>query len=146
MASFKILETQFQMFINSQIYLNDEYIVMTRNYFLEYTRLDILEFRDTLIQNIAIMLKSQLREDALHKMEFKYDSRRVNERLDEMTESKKVLIRDKAWDALNIRSISDEEPMAEGPFLNVQKTFDPSSRSSLASLGNDVFESTSVQD
>ncbi|GJW43512.1 hypothetical protein Tco_0072311 [Tanacetum coccineum] len=26
MASFKVLETQFQMFINSQIYLNDEYI------------------------------------------------------------------------------------------------------------------------
>ncbi|GKB25959.1 hypothetical protein Tco_0865360 [Tanacetum coccineum] len=57
-ASFKVLETQFQMFINSQIYLNDEYIVMTRNYFLEYTRLDILEFRDTLIQNMDYVKKS----------------------------------------------------------------------------------------
>ncbi|GKF23966.1 hypothetical protein Tco_0076288 [Tanacetum coccineum] len=37
MASFKVLETQFQMFIKSKIYLNDEYIVMTRNYFFEYS-------------------------------------------------------------------------------------------------------------
>ncbi|GJV03854.1 actin-binding, cofilin/tropomyosin type protein [Tanacetum coccineum] len=46
MASFKVLETQFQMFIKSKIYLNDEYIVMTRNYFLEYTSTHIPEFRD----------------------------------------------------------------------------------------------------
>ncbi|GJW95075.1 hypothetical protein Tco_0174747 [Tanacetum coccineum] len=58
MAAFIVLETQFQMFINSQIYLNDEYIVMTRNYFLEYTRLDIPEFRDTLIQNMDYVKKS----------------------------------------------------------------------------------------
>ncbi|GJY72583.1 hypothetical protein Tco_0476286 [Tanacetum coccineum] len=76
MASFKVLETQFQMFIKSKIYLNDEYIVMTRNYFLEYTRLDILEFRDTLIQNMDYVKKS-IEKRALHKME--YDSR-VNER------------------------------------------------------------------
>ncbi|GKB17913.1 hypothetical protein Tco_0851836, partial [Tanacetum coccineum] len=84
MASFKVLETQFQMFINSQIYLNDEYIVMTRNYFLEYTRLDIPEFRDTLIQNMDYVKKS-IEKRALHKME--YDSR-VNERLTQTTEEK----------------------------------------------------------
>ncbi|GJZ57199.1 retrovirus-related pol polyprotein from transposon TNT 1-94 [Tanacetum coccineum] len=84
MDSFKVLETQFQMFINSQIYLNDEYIVMTRNYFLEYTRLDIPEFRDTLIQNMDYVKKS-IEKRALHKME--YDSR-VNERLMQTTEEK----------------------------------------------------------
>ncbi|GJZ36050.1 integrase, catalytic region, zinc finger, CCHC-type containing protein [Tanacetum coccineum] len=84
MASFKVLETQFQMFIKSKIYLNDEYIVMTRNYFLEYTRLDILEFRDTLIQNMDYVKKS-IEKRALHKME--YDSR-VNERLMQTTEEK----------------------------------------------------------
>ncbi|GJW25307.1 hypothetical protein Tco_0039118 [Tanacetum coccineum] len=84
MASFKVLETQFQMFINSQIYLNDEYIVMTRNYFLEYTRLDIPEFRDTLIQNMDYVKKS-IEKRALHKME--YDSS-VNERLTQTTEEK----------------------------------------------------------
>ncbi|GJU56964.1 hypothetical protein Tco_1234730 [Tanacetum coccineum] len=84
MASFKVLETQFQMFIKSKIYLNDEYIVMTRNYFLEYTRLDIPEFRDTLIQNMDYVKKS-IEKRALHKME--YDSR-VNERLMQTTEEK----------------------------------------------------------
>ncbi|GKA87552.1 hypothetical protein Tco_0809316 [Tanacetum coccineum] len=84
MASFKVLETQFQMFINSQIYLNDEYIVMTRNYFLQYTQLDILEFRETLVQFMEYVKKS-IDERALHKME--YDSR-VNERQTQTTEEK----------------------------------------------------------
>ncbi|GJR70046.1 hypothetical protein Tco_0016111 [Tanacetum coccineum] len=136
MASFKVLETQFQMFINSQIYLNDEYIVMTRNYFLEYTRLDIPEFRDTLIQNMDYVKKS-IEKRALHKME--YDSR-VNERLMQTTEEKvdssKALDaslvdtessgttlkeqdtssrsgNDSHADDADIRPISDEEPMAE---------------------------------
>ncbi|GJZ14690.1 hypothetical protein Tco_0550367 [Tanacetum coccineum] len=52
MAAFKVLETQFQMFIKSRIYLDDEYVDMTRNKFLQYTRLDIPEFRDTLIQHM----------------------------------------------------------------------------------------------
>nr|GEU73199.1 hypothetical protein [Tanacetum cinerariifolium] len=33
MAAFNVLETQFQMFIMSRIYLNDEYVAMTRSYF-----------------------------------------------------------------------------------------------------------------
>ncbi|GJR17194.1 hypothetical protein Tco_0965721 [Tanacetum coccineum] len=45
MAAFKVLKTQFQMFIKSRIYLDDEYVVMTRNYFLQYTQLEIPEFR-----------------------------------------------------------------------------------------------------
>ncbi|GJU42871.1 hypothetical protein Tco_1195828 [Tanacetum coccineum] len=136
MASFKVLETQFQMFINSQIYLNDEYIVMTRNYFLEYTRLDIPEFRDTLIQNMDYVKKS-IEKRVLHKME--YDSR-VNERLMQTTEDKvdssKALDaslvdtessgttlkeqdtssrsrNDSHADDADIRPISDEEPMAK---------------------------------
>ncbi|GJY24775.1 reverse transcriptase domain-containing protein [Tanacetum coccineum] len=137
MASFKVLETQFQMFIKSKIYLNDEYIVMTRNYFLEYTRLDIPEFRDTLIQNMDYVKKS-IEKRALHKME--YDSR-VNERLMQTTEEK--VDSSKALDAslviiesngtesqkqdtssrsgndahvndADIRPIYNEEPMAEG--------------------------------
>ncbi|GKD78867.1 hypothetical protein Tco_1341488 [Tanacetum coccineum] len=58
MAAFKVLETQFQMFIKSQIYLDGEYVVMTRNYFLQYTQLEILEFRDTLIQHMEFVKKS----------------------------------------------------------------------------------------
>ncbi|GJS78361.1 hypothetical protein Tco_0728242 [Tanacetum coccineum] len=136
MASFKVLETQFQMFIKSKIYLNDEYIVMTRNYFLEYTRLDIPEFHDTLIQNMDYVKKS-IEKRALHKME--YDSR-VNERLMQTTEEKVdsskaldaslVIIEsngtesqeqdtssrsgnDAHVDDADIRPIDNEEPMAE---------------------------------
>ncbi|GJW46753.1 hypothetical protein Tco_0078399 [Tanacetum coccineum] len=134
MASFKVLETQFQMFIKSKIYLNDEYIVMTRNYFLQYTQLDIPEFRETLVQFMEYVKKS-IDERALHKME--YDSR-VNERQTQTTEEK--IDTSNALDALDassviiesngtesqkqdtssrsrndadIRPIYDEEPMAE---------------------------------
>ncbi|GKC08571.1 hypothetical protein Tco_1000181, partial [Tanacetum coccineum] len=134
MASFKVLETRFQMFIKSHIYLNDEYIVMTRNYFLEYTRLDIPEFYDTLIQNMDYVKKS-IDKRALHKMEY---NSRVNERQIQTTEEK--IDTSNAFDALDassviiesngtesqkqdtssrsgndadIRPIYDEEPMAE---------------------------------
>ncbi|GJR13304.1 hypothetical protein Tco_0795956 [Tanacetum coccineum] len=46
MSAFKVLQTQFQMFIKSRFYLDDEYVDMIRNKFLQYTRLDIPEFRD----------------------------------------------------------------------------------------------------
>ncbi|GJY73992.1 hypothetical protein Tco_0478423 [Tanacetum coccineum] len=136
MASFKVLETQFQMFIKSKIYLNDEYIVMTRNYFLQYTQLDIPEFRETLVQFIEYVKKS-IDERALHKRE--HDSR-VNERQTQTTEEKtdtsnaldasSVIIEsngteskeqdtssrsgnDAHVDDAEIRPIYDEEPMAE---------------------------------
>ncbi|GJS24632.1 hypothetical protein Tco_0453264 [Tanacetum coccineum] len=136
MASFKVLETQFQMFINSQIYLNDEYIVMTRNYFLQYTQLDIPEFRETLVQFMEYVKKS-IDERALHKRE--HDSR-VNERQTQTTMEKvdtskaldasSVIIKsngteskeqdtssksgnDAHADDADIRPIYDEEPMAE---------------------------------
>ncbi|GJS43205.1 hypothetical protein Tco_0568248 [Tanacetum coccineum] len=64
-AAFKVLKTQFQMFIKSRIYLEDEYVVMTRNYFLQYTQLEILEFRDTLIQHMESVKKS-IDKRALH--------------------------------------------------------------------------------
>ncbi|GJU44682.1 hypothetical protein Tco_1201948 [Tanacetum coccineum] len=57
-AAFKVLEIQFQMFIKSRIYLDDEYVVMTRNYFLQYTQLEIPEFCDTLIQHMESVKKS----------------------------------------------------------------------------------------
>ncbi|GJZ48393.1 hypothetical protein Tco_0602225 [Tanacetum coccineum] len=105
-ASFKVLETQFQMFIKSRMYLDDEFVVMTRNYFLQYTQLAILEFRDTLIQHMESVKKS-IDERAQHKRE--YDSW-VNERQIQTTEGK--VDTGKAVDA-NIRPIYDEEPMVE---------------------------------
>nr|GEY55681.1 hypothetical protein [Tanacetum cinerariifolium] len=58
MATFKVLETQFQMFITNRDYLNDEYVTITRSYFIQYTRQAILEFRDTLIQHLESIKKS----------------------------------------------------------------------------------------
>ncbi|GKA73522.1 hypothetical protein Tco_0779824 [Tanacetum coccineum] len=84
LANFKVLKTQFQMFIKSHIYLDDEYVVMTRNYFLQYTQLEIQEFCDTLIQHMESVKKS-IDKRALHKR--KYDSQ-VNERQMQTTEEK----------------------------------------------------------
>nr|GEU71153.1 hypothetical protein [Tanacetum cinerariifolium]GEU72022.1 hypothetical protein [Tanacetum cinerariifolium] len=133
---FKVLETQFQMFIMSWIYLDDEYVVMTRNYFLQYTQHEILELCVTLIQHMESVKKSS-NERAQHKQE--YDSR-VNERqmqtikekvdmskpLDaslvdiesSRTESKEQDTSSRSWndvhaDDADIRPIYDEEPMVK---------------------------------
>nr|GEX73486.1 hypothetical protein [Tanacetum cinerariifolium]GEX74139.1 hypothetical protein [Tanacetum cinerariifolium]GEZ17213.1 hypothetical protein [Tanacetum cinerariifolium] len=58
MAAFNVLETQFQMFIMPRVYLNDEYVAMTCNYFIQYTQRAILEFLDTLIQHLESIKKS----------------------------------------------------------------------------------------
>nr|GEZ18513.1 hypothetical protein [Tanacetum cinerariifolium] len=57
MAAFNVLETQFQMFITSRVYLNDEYVAMTRSYFIQYTQQAIPEFRDILIQHLESVKK-----------------------------------------------------------------------------------------
>nr|GEV78817.1 hypothetical protein [Tanacetum cinerariifolium] len=136
MAAFKVLETQFQLFIKSRIYLDDEYVLMTRNYFLQYTQLEIPEFRDTLVQHMESVKKS-IDKRALHKRE--YDSW-VNER--QMQTTKEKVDTSKELDAslvdiesngtdskehvtnsrsgndahaddADMRPIYDEEPMAE---------------------------------
>ncbi|GJV61049.1 hypothetical protein Tco_1467149 [Tanacetum coccineum] len=131
MASFKVLETQFQMFIKLKIYLNDEYIVMTRNYFLQYTQLDIPKFCETLVQFMEYVKKS-INERALHKREH---DRRVNERQTQKTmekvdtskeldassviiesngtESQKQDTSSRSRNDADIRPIHDEEPMAK---------------------------------
>ncbi|GKC69563.1 hypothetical protein Tco_1115446 [Tanacetum coccineum] len=90
-AALKVLETQFQMFIKSRIYLDDEYVVMTRNYFLQYTQLEIPEFRDTLIKHIESVKKS----------------------IDERAQHKRESGNDAHADDADIRPIYDEEPMAK---------------------------------
>ncbi|GJR53719.1 hypothetical protein Tco_1404240 [Tanacetum coccineum] len=104
MAAFKVLETQFQMFIKSRIYLDDEYVVMTRNYFLQYTQLEILKFHDTLIQNMESVKKS-IDKRALHKIEYNTESR--------CRQQKKRSGNDAHADDADIKPIYDEEPMAE---------------------------------
>nr|GEU72262.1 retrovirus-related Pol polyprotein from transposon TNT 1-94 [Tanacetum cinerariifolium] len=129
MATFKVLETHFQMFITNRDYLNDEYVAMTRSYFIQYTGQAIPEFRDTLIQNLESVKKSI---DERVQLKREYDSW-VNERqiqtteaLDassvdtesSRTESKKQDTSSKSRndahdDVADIRPIYDEELMAE---------------------------------
>nr|GEW32482.1 hypothetical protein [Tanacetum cinerariifolium] len=103
MAAFKVLETQFQMFINSRIYLDDEYVVITRNYFLQYTQLAIPEFRDTLIQHMESIKKS-IDERAHHKID-------GTETVEQDTSSRSG--NDAHVDDAYIIPIYDEEPVAE---------------------------------
>nr|GEX55579.1 hypothetical protein [Tanacetum cinerariifolium] len=104
MDAFKVLEIQFQTFTKSRIYLDDEYVIMTCKYFLEYTKLEIREFRDTLIQRMESVKKS-IDKRAVHKRE--YDSR-VNER--QMQKTKEKIDTSKALDAslVNTESIRTE--------------------------------------
>ncbi|GJR12252.1 hypothetical protein Tco_0794904 [Tanacetum coccineum] len=101
MSAYKVLETQFQMFIKSRFYLDDEYVDMIRNKFLQYTRLAIPEFRDTLIQHnrkcdeIGIFI---IENNGTESKEQDTSSRSGN---------------DAHVDDADIRPIYAEEPMAE---------------------------------
>ncbi|GJT24564.1 hypothetical protein Tco_0894501 [Tanacetum coccineum] len=136
MASLKVLETQFQMFIKSQMYLFDEFVVMTRNYFLQYTQLAIPEFRDTLIQHMEFVKKS-IDERAKHKEEYnswvnEIQMQTIEDKVDSSKELDASLVdtessgtalkeqdtsnrlgNDAHADDADIRPIYDEEPMAE---------------------------------
>nr|GFA66060.1 hypothetical protein [Tanacetum cinerariifolium]GFB14670.1 hypothetical protein [Tanacetum cinerariifolium] len=136
MATFNVLETQFQMLITSRVYLNDEYVAMTRIYFQQYTQQSIPEFNDILIQHLEYVKKSI---DERVQLKREYNSW-VNERQMQTTEEK--VDTSKALDAssvdtkssrteskehvtssrsgndahddnADIRPIYDEEPMAE---------------------------------
>nr|GEV72241.1 hypothetical protein [Tanacetum cinerariifolium] len=136
MDSFIVLETQFQMFITSQLYLDDEYVAMTHNYFIQYTQQAIPKFRDTLIQHLESVKKSideraqhkreydnWVNERQMHKTEEKVDtSKALNASLVDIessgTESKEQDTstrpgNDAHADDADIRPIYDEKPMAE---------------------------------
>ncbi|GJS66692.1 hypothetical protein Tco_0681256, partial [Tanacetum coccineum] len=71
-------------FIKSRMYLDDEFVVMTCNYILQYTQLAIPEFYDTLIQHMESVKKS-IDERAKHKEEY---NSWVNERQMQTIEDK----------------------------------------------------------
>nr|GEU82178.1 hypothetical protein [Tanacetum cinerariifolium] len=75
MDAFRVLKTQFQQFINFRYYFNEIDGLMIRKFFLAYTRTEIQQFCDTLIQHMEFVKKS-VDERAQHKRE--YDNR-VNE-------------------------------------------------------------------
>nr|GEU86783.1 hypothetical protein [Tanacetum cinerariifolium] len=112
MAAFNVLETHFQMFITSRIYLTDE-VAMIRSYFQQYTKLAIPEFHDTLIQHMESIQKS-IDERAQHKRE--YDNW-VYERQMHTSKAKRDTSRrlgnDSHDEDVDIRPIYNEELMAD---------------------------------
>ncbi|GJT07300.1 hypothetical protein Tco_0841762 [Tanacetum coccineum] len=118
MASLKVLETQFQMFIKSWMYLDDEYVVMTRNYFLQYTQLAIPEFYDTLIQYMKSIIEDKV--DSSKALDASLvDTESSGTTLKEQDTSSRSG-NDAHADDADIRPMYDEEPMAE----NVEQCHD----------------------
>ncbi|GJV49639.1 hypothetical protein Tco_1439851 [Tanacetum coccineum] len=84
MDAFKVLKTQFQMFINFRYYFADDDSLMIRKYFLAYTRTEVRQFRDTLVQHME-SVKESIQERAKHKREY---NRRINDRMMQSKEGK----------------------------------------------------------
>ncbi|GKC80639.1 hypothetical protein Tco_1131413 [Tanacetum coccineum] len=121
MAAFKLLETQFQKFIKSQTYLDDEYVVMIRKYFLEYIQLEIREFCDTLIQHMEYMQTTEEKvytSKALDASLVETESSRI-ESGEQDTSSRSR--NDAHDDNADIRPIYDEELMAESERPRISK-------------------------
>nr|GEU60158.1 putative receptor protein kinase ZmPK1 [Tanacetum cinerariifolium] len=163
------------MFITSWVYLNDEYVAMTRSYFIQYTQHAILEFRDTLIQHLE-SVKKYIDERAQLKKE--YDGW-MNERQMQTTEEKvhtsKALDassvdtessrteskeqdtssrsgNDAHDDGADIRPIYDEEPMAKEAKKKTQErsrnsepSLMPSARSQSTSNGSKLKPRSNTQ-
>ncbi|GJU01288.1 hypothetical protein Tco_1111626 [Tanacetum coccineum] len=111
MAAFKVLETQFQMFIKSRMYMDDEYVVMIRNYFLQYTQLEIPEFRDTLIQHMESTTEDKV--DSSKALDASLvDTEGSGTSLKEQDTSSRSG-NDAHADDADIKTIYDEESMAE---------------------------------
>ena len=74
MAAFCVLKKQFQQFIRTRLYSDDDSLIASK-YFLEYTRLGFQSFKDILLQ-LMDSIEKLIAERILHEREF---NRRVNE-------------------------------------------------------------------
>ncbi|GJY95240.1 hypothetical protein Tco_0511601 [Tanacetum coccineum] len=135
MTAFWVVNNQFHKLIDSQFTL-DYNSQMTDKYFVEYTRIEVKHFRDTLLQHMGNVKKS-VAERTRHQRQY---DRRVNKRKMQTQESKidtgkpvdadlvvtkssgtESKVQDESsrsgndtdTDDADIRPIYDEEPMAE---------------------------------
>ncbi|GKE18800.1 hypothetical protein Tco_1426377 [Tanacetum coccineum] len=99
MVAFRVLKIQFQKFINSRFSLDDDDGLMTCKYFLAYTRTEVQQFHDTLIQHMKSV--KSIDERALQKRE--YDNK------DTSSTSRNDIDADDA----DIKHVYYEKPMAE---------------------------------
>ncbi|GKF09339.1 hypothetical protein Tco_0043563 [Tanacetum coccineum] len=83
MATFWVVNNQFQKFINSQFTLDYD-SQMTDKYFVEYTGIEVKHFKDTLLQHMG-NVKKFVAERTRHQRQY---DRRVNKRQMQTQESK----------------------------------------------------------
>ncbi|GJW12134.1 hypothetical protein Tco_1577961 [Tanacetum coccineum] len=115
-GAFRVLMKQFQTFINFRYYFDEFDGAMIRKSFLEYTRTEIQQFRDTLIQHMESVKKS-INERAQHKRE---NNRRVNDRVTQSKEGK--VDSSKALDAGLVVTESNDQNPERHPLAEVQLT------------------------
>nr|GEV30740.1 hypothetical protein [Tanacetum cinerariifolium] len=116
MTAFWVVNNQFQKFIDSQFSLDYD-SQMTDKYFVEYTRIKVKHFRDTLLQHMGNVKKS-VAERTRHQRQY---DKKVNKRQMQTQESKIDMgkaVDDDLVVTENIRPIYDEEPMAEVQLTN----------------------------
>nr|GEU83557.1 retrovirus-related Pol polyprotein from transposon TNT 1-94 [Tanacetum cinerariifolium] len=142
--TFTVLKKQFQTFINSRFYFDDDDDgLLIRNYFLAYTRTEVQKFHDTLIQHMESVKKSiderahRICEDRRNLTIFGQEDPSMVNVYDEVVyrsfywihfrlgQSQKSMIQaatleidTHAQDA-NIRLVNEEEPMAEVQLIAV---------------------------
>ncbi|GJY78810.1 hypothetical protein Tco_0484611 [Tanacetum coccineum] len=105
-SEFRVLLQQFQTFLYSRFLFDTDEGLMTRKYFIAYTKTDGPLFHDKLIQHMEF-LRASIQERAKHKREY---NRRMNDRMMQSKEGK--VDSSKALDA-DINSVNDKQPMAE---------------------------------
>ncbi|GJU94745.1 hypothetical protein Tco_1319501 [Tanacetum coccineum] len=125
MTAFWVVNNQFQKFIDSKFTLDCD-SQMTDTYFVEYTRIEVKYFRDTLLQHMGNVKKS-VAERTRHQRQYE---RRVNKRQMQTTDStvqddNSRSGNDTDADDADIRPIYDEETMAEvGLTTKIEKEID----------------------
>nr|GEU85604.1 hypothetical protein [Tanacetum cinerariifolium] len=117
MAAFNVLETQFQMFITNRDYLNDEYIAMTRSYFIQYTGQAILEFRDTLIQHLESVKKSI--DERVH-LKREYDRQQQTEQPEFNNEGEVVQNAEECHDTCPLLAIFTDNQIPEHSYQSLE--------------------------
>ncbi|GJS68336.1 hypothetical protein Tco_0682901 [Tanacetum coccineum] len=108
--AFRVLMTQFQTFINSQLEFYYDEGLMICKYFLAYTRTEVRQFHDTLIQHMESVKKSI---DERAQLKRQYDRRqwdRIWKKQDTSSSSGNYLTH--VVDA-DIRPVNDKMPFAE---------------------------------
>nr|GEU33717.1 putative RNA-directed DNA polymerase [Tanacetum cinerariifolium] len=125
MAAFNVLETQFQMFTMNRDYLNDEYVAITRSYFIQYTQQSIPEFHDTLTQHLESVKKSI---DERVQLKGEYDSW-VNERKMQTTEEKVDTSK-----ALDASSVDTESSKTESKKLDTSSRYENDAHDDVADI------------